>query len=310
MSNSNEAMRALRSRYESGDKAALEAIKAEAAKYQFYHNIEIVPGLVTAGDNLSDGAVTRFIGVMEGLDFKGKRVLDIGCRDGAMSFASERMGAAEIIAFDNDLPEGLTNFLIPLKGSNVRAFQYNVNDLSRDKFGEFDIILFPGVLYHLRYPIWSLRRIADVLKPGGALIIEGGFIEGFGDLPILFCPIGTDSPYEITSVTFFNEAGITDTLLSLGFSAVQLHDTYSHTFNEQTEREFLAEKFPKFFMDNAGHFKISVCRKIFSCVKTWSDDKRINSFQLDTTKVSPEDILQRYWDGYHGINTRGSIAQD
>jgi hypothetical protein len=81
--------------------------------------------------------------------------------------------------------------------------------------------------------VWGLRRIADVLKPGGLLIIESGFIEGFGDLPILFCPIGTDSPYEATSVTFFNSAGITDTLLSIGYSSMQFEDMFHQLFDEQ-----------------------------------------------------------------------------
>src|ERR1700730_3340025 len=141
--------------------------------------------------NLSNG-----VSVMKCFDLKGKRVLDIGCRDGAQSFAAEQLGASEVIGIDNDLSDGLTSFFIPFKNSKVRAFHCNVIDLSREQFGEFDIVVFSGVLYHLRYPIWGLRRIADVLKPDGVLIIEGGFIEAFADLPILFCPIGSDSPYD------------------------------------------------------------------------------------------------------------------
>jgi SAM-dependent methyltransferase len=305
----HETMRILGDRYDSGDRAALEEIRQEAAKYNFYHNIEIVPGLMTTGDSRADGYVTRINAAMKGLDFKGKRVLDIGCRDGALCFACEKWGAAEIVGIDNDLSDGLVNFLIPLKRSKIQAVQCNVNDVSRDKFGEFDIVLFPGVLYHLRYPMWSLRRIADVLKPGGTLIIEGGFIEGFGDLPILFCPIGTDSPYELTSVTFFNEAGVTDTLLSIGFSSVQLQDTFFPRFDEEQENKFLAEKFPKFFQDHAGR-KLGVCRKIFSCVKNWSDDERIKPLSTDFGTLSQKDIMERYWDGHHGLHTRASIDRD
>src|SRR5690348_11126587 len=104
---------------------------------------------------------------MATIDFKDRRVLDIGCRDGAFSFAAEGFGAAEVIGIDNNLSRGLTEFLVPLRRSRVRAMQHNVNELSHDHFGDFDIILFPGVLYHLRYPAWALRRIADVLRPGG-----------------------------------------------------------------------------------------------------------------------------------------------
>ena len=299
MRNTQDGVRALRDRYESGDNSAIQAIKEEAGKYHFYHNIEIVPGVLTAGEAWTDDYVNRVIAVMKRFDFKRKRVLDIGCRDGAQSFAAEQLGATESIGIDNDLSDGLTNFLIPFKDSKVRAFQCNVNDLSREKFGKFDIVVFSGVLYHLRYPIWALRRIADVLKPDGILIIEGGFIEGFADLPILFCPIGTDSPYESTSVSYFNEAGITDTLLSIGFSGIRHHDTFNHTFNDKLEKKYLEEKFPKFFKEYSGHHKLSVCRKIFSCIKKWSaDDKRIPEM---------ESILQRYWDGIHGIHTSSTI---
>jgi 2-polyprenyl-3-methyl-5-hydroxy-6-metoxy-1,4-benzoquinol methylase len=88
VNNPHEVLRALRRRYE----AALQLIKDEASKYKFYHNIEIVPGLVTAGLNWADGYVNRIIAAMEKHEFAGKRVLDVGCRDGALSFVAERMG--------------------------------------------------------------------------------------------------------------------------------------------------------------------------------------------------------------------------
>jgi SAM-dependent methyltransferase len=196
---------------------------------------------------------------MKCFDLKGKRVLDIGCRDGAQSFAAERLGASEVIGIDNDLSDGLTSFLIPFKSSKVRAFHCNVIDLSRKQFGEFDIVVFPGVLYHLRYPIWGLRRIADVLKPDGVLIIEGEFIGAFADLPIRFCPIGSDSPYDGISVAFFNEAGIIDTLFSLGFSKIQRHDTFCNSFSSNETRErYWKEKFPKFFEECLDGQEVSI----------------------------------------------------
>jgi SAM-dependent methyltransferase len=308
MTESQSRARELRDRYESGDRTAIQAIKEEAGKYHFYHNIEIVPGVLTQGQAWADEYVNRVIAVMKRFDFKGKRVLDIGCRDGAQSFAAEQLGASEVVGIDNDLSNGLVEFLIPFKQSRVKAYQCNLNDLSREQFGEFDTVIFPGVLYHLRYPFWGLRRIADVLKPSGVLIIESGFIEGFADLPILFCPIGTDSPYEPTSITYFNEAGIADTLVSIGFSDIRQHDSFCYGFTEAQEREYLADKFPKFLRVYAGHHKLSVCRKIFSCVKAWStDDKRIDPAAMH---LSQAQILQRYWDGIHGLHTRWAIDHD
>ena len=229
--------------------------------------------------------------------------------DGAQSFAAEQLGASEVVGIDNDLSNGLTDFLIPFKRSKVKAYQRNLNDLSREQFGEFDLVVFAGVLYHLRYPIWGLRRIADVLKPSGVLIIESAFIEGFADLPVLFCPIGTDSPYEPTSITYFNEAGIADTLVSIGFSEIQCHDSFcEYACDEVKERKYLEEKFPKFLEAYSDHHKLSLYRRIFSCVKEWSvDDQRIDPAAMS---LSQAQILQRYWDGIHGLHTRWAIDHD
>lgn len=303
MKATKDEVRALRNRYESGDKSAIQTIKDEAVKYKFYHNIEILPGVLTAGYAWADEFVDRVFNVMKRFDFKGKRVLDIGCRDGAHSFEAEQLGASEVIGIDNDLSDGLTDFLIPFKDSKVQAYQCNVHHLSRQQVADIDIVLFSGVLYHLRYPMWALRRIADVLKPGGILIIESAFIEGFADLPLLFCPIGTDSPYEATSVTFFNEAGITNTLLSIGFSGIQHHDTFNYAFDDKVARGYLAEKFPKFFNEYHGDHMLSICRKIFSCTKKWRvDDKRISSEGLE--------IMLEYWDDIHGMHTGATMDRN
>jgi predicted RNA methylase len=64
----------------------------------------------TAGHAWVDEFVDRVVAVMKLFDFKGKRVLDIGCRDGALSFAAEQLGATEVIGVDNDLSDGLINF--------------------------------------------------------------------------------------------------------------------------------------------------------------------------------------------------------
>jgi SAM-dependent methyltransferase len=291
----------LRARHDRGEQGARQAIERELAKYQFYHRLEILPGVFTRGlsshgYDWADDLVARIVAAMGTIELHGKRILDIGCRDGALSFAAEKMGAAEVIGIDNDLSPGLTEFLIPFKGSKLRAHSCNVNNLSRDRFGEFDIVIFPGVLYHLRYPIWALRRISDVLKPGGTLLIEGGFVDGLADLPVMFCPVGTDSPYEPTSVTFFNAAGLTATLLSLGFADIKCLGTITRMSRLYTFR-FFATKFPRFLLWRFG-IPPSISRKLFSCVKRWSDDDRL----AYVGSYDARDVLTRYWDGTHALH--------
>lgn len=107
-------------------------------------------------------------------------------------------------------------------------YELNVLDLKPETFGMFDIILFPGVLYHLRYPFWSLKLIKDVLREGGQLIIETAVYIDENQSAMLFCPIGSDSPYEATSCTFFNLKGLMDTLLSLDLVVEDMELLYNN----------------------------------------------------------------------------------
>jgi SAM-dependent methyltransferase len=136
------------------------------------------------------------------------------------SFAAETMGAAEVVGIDNDLSKPATEFLIPFFKSKVRMLEQNLYDLKSQQLGLFEVILFPGVLYHLRYPFWGLKILRDMLKPNGELLIETPIWRGDPNNAMLFCPIGEDSPYEPTSCTFFNEKGLIDTLLSLAFDVI------------------------------------------------------------------------------------------
>jgi hypothetical protein len=46
-------------RDERGTQSAVDDIRAEAANYHFYHNIEIVPGVITAGLDCADAYVNQ-----------------------------------------------------------------------------------------------------------------------------------------------------------------------------------------------------------------------------------------------------------
>jgi tRNA (mo5U34)-methyltransferase len=152
---------------------AQEAQRLIAAHEHWYHRIEVAPGVVTPGVNDSQ-MILAALELPERLD--GMRVLDIGARDGFFSFECERRGAAEVIAIDYLNPEE-TGFPIAreLVGSKVQLQQANVYDLSPDDFGTFDLVLFLGVLYHLRDPMLALDRIADVAT--GKLILETQAID-------------------------------------------------------------------------------------------------------------------------------------
>lgn len=101
-------------------------------------------------------------------DLKGKSVLDIGTLDGYFSFLAEKRGANRILATDIIEEEGFHLAKERLK-SKVSYKIMDVNDL--DKLDEkFDVVLFLGVLYHLRYPLLVLEKIYPKVK--NLLVIE------------------------------------------------------------------------------------------------------------------------------------------
>jgi tRNA (mo5U34)-methyltransferase len=125
-----------------------------------YHSIELPDGSVLPG--LQSLEHLRWRLGLFGLpaDLRGKRVLDIGAWDGWFSFECERRGA-EVVAVDC---VALDTFLEAkqLIGSKVEYLTLDVEELSARRLGRFDIVLFFGVLYHLRHPLLGLERVVEL----------------------------------------------------------------------------------------------------------------------------------------------------
>ena len=191
-----------------------EDLLKKISKYDFYHRIKLNERIVTPGINRAQ--IHKNLEAIKKLDLKGKKVLDIGCRDGIYSFEVEKMGASEIIGIDNDISKPAVEFLIPFFNSKVKMVEMNLFDLKTESFGMFDVIIFPGTLYHLRYPFHALKIVANILKEDGILLVETAILQEDFDRAILFCPINEDGPFGSTSCTFFNPKGLIDTLQSIG----------------------------------------------------------------------------------------------
>jgi SAM-dependent methyltransferase len=195
-----------------------DALLGKIRQYKWYHQISVAGDLQT--ESAFGGYPEIWSFILRGMgetDFAGMRVLDVACRDGLFSFEAERRGAREVIGIDNDLSVGATEFLIPFFRSKVRMYELNLYELTPDRFGLFDVILLFGVLYHLRYPFWGLRKVVDCLSDRGLLLIESGMLvdRRFEQHELLYCPVET-SPYERTSCSFFNTAALSTTLRSFG----------------------------------------------------------------------------------------------
>jgi tRNA (mo5U34)-methyltransferase len=166
------------------DDASRRAREAISKQQKWHHRIEVAPGVWTPG--LQDTpALLAQIGMPE--DLSGMRVLDIGARDGFFTFEAERRGAREVVALDNESPTN-TGFAIAaqLLDSKATYVTENVYSLSPERYGRFDLVLFLGVIYHLRHPLLALDRIHDICAPEATLLLEThmideGLVDGEGE---------------------------------------------------------------------------------------------------------------------------------
>jgi tRNA (mo5U34)-methyltransferase len=130
---------------------------------------EIFNGVFTPGRNPVAEICATF-GLPQ--DLSGKRVLDIGTWNGCFSFECERRGAREVIALGPENPHltGFYRIRDAIGSTRTRYLHGSVYDLNPEKLGYFDVVLFCGVLYHLRYPLLGIDNIRRVCR--GEVFIE------------------------------------------------------------------------------------------------------------------------------------------
>jgi SAM-dependent methyltransferase len=105
-----------------------------------------------------------------GDSIRGKRFLDIGCGSGLHSLAALRLGATEVVAIDLDTDSVATTRKMLSKfapGSQWRALEVSVFDLSRSGLGEFDVVYSWGVLHHTGDMYRALSCAAESVAPKG-----------------------------------------------------------------------------------------------------------------------------------------------
>src|SRR5262245_46581936 len=135
---------------------------------RWYHTIDLGGGVVTRG---VDDSPLRLARAQLPEYLHGKTVLDIGAWDGFFSFECERRGAARVFAADHFSWHRTawgtkTVFTLAREtlGSRVEDIDIDVMDLAPERVGTFDVVLFLGVLYHLRHPYLALERVASVAR--------------------------------------------------------------------------------------------------------------------------------------------------
>jgi tRNA (mo5U34)-methyltransferase len=148
--------------------AALVADDEIRALAPWFHNLHLPDGRQTAPDHpLGDFPAFKWQQIAPALpdDLSGRRVLDIGCNAGFYSIALAQRGA-RVLGIDVD-PHYLRQAewargRFGIEPERLSLAQMQVYDLARLP-DTFDIVLFLGVLYHLRYPLLALDLVAELV---------------------------------------------------------------------------------------------------------------------------------------------------
>jgi len=169
------------------DKYIMEKIRKklqkDVNKVKFWwHKIELGHGVVTPGQTSQRIQNIRAQAIPQPLN--GKSVLDIGCWDGFFSFWCEEKGAI-VTAVDNyQYNKFVENkYNAHLKGGEgfrvAAKWLRSCLALKKIDFvklkGNFDIVLFFGIIYHQRHPLLALEHLYRLTK--GCAIIETHYLK-------------------------------------------------------------------------------------------------------------------------------------
>jgi len=153
-----------------------DELRRRVASFRWYHTLDLGNGIRTPGVDDTPVRLNR-LALPERLT--GRSVLDVGAWDGFFSFEAERRGAARVVAADHfawnvgwGTGQGKAGFQLArdVLQSKVEDVEIDVMQLSPQAVGTFDVVLFLGVLYHVKEPLSALERVASVTRD--LLIVE------------------------------------------------------------------------------------------------------------------------------------------
>src|SRR5215203_2053047 len=130
---------------------------------EWFHNIDLRGHPTAPNHFLGDYPAVKWRQFSDALpdDLHGRTVLDIGCNGGFYSIEMKRRGADRVVGIDWD--ERYLNqarFAAEMTGVHIEFRRLSVYDVAAlDE--RFDVVLFMGVLYHLRHPLLALDLLHE-----------------------------------------------------------------------------------------------------------------------------------------------------
>jgi tRNA (mo5U34)-methyltransferase len=127
-------------------------------------------------------------------DHRGRTVLDVGCNGGFYSIEMKKRGADRVVGIDWD--ERYLNqarFAAEISGVDIEFRRLSVYDVATLR-ERFDVVLFMGVLYHLRHPLLALDVLHEHVTRD--LFVFQSMLRGSSDVE----DVAPDYPFAETDI--------------------------------------------------------------------------------------------------------------
>ncbi len=162
----------------------------------WFHNFDLGGVQTAPGHFLGDYPNTKWRGFAHAIpaDLRGKSVLDVGCNAGFYSIEMKRRGADRVLGIDFDEDYlAQARFAAEVSELPIEFRHMSVYDVAQ--LGEkFDLVIFMGVLYHLRHPLLALDLLHEhVVKD---LLVFQSLLRGSPEVE----PLQEDYPFTETSI--------------------------------------------------------------------------------------------------------------
>jgi len=225
----------------------------------WFHSIDLGGGVVTPGLKTSAWLQSEFANLGLG-DLSGKSVLDVGSWDGYYAFAAERMGAQRVVALDHyawssdlgawedyrrtcvkrgqpvapahTLPEVWKPDTLPGRrgfdvahaalNSKVEVVVVDLMDCDLHELGSFDVVLYLGLLYHMKHPMLALERVAQVTRGTAIIETQADAFRASERQPLCRFYEGDELNNDPSNWWTFNEAALLSMCRAAGFSRAEI----------------------------------------------------------------------------------------
>jgi tRNA (mo5U34)-methyltransferase len=170
--------------------ADTQSLRERIAERDWYHTIELAPGLETPGYFDLREVAQKVLPA----SLQGARCLDVATFDGFWALEMDRRGAAEVVAIDIldprrwDWPAGSDDATLQAVGERkgagegfelvmdvlekrIERREMSVYELDPDDIGRFDFVYVGSLLLHLRDPVRAIERVRSVCN-GRALFVD------------------------------------------------------------------------------------------------------------------------------------------